>query len=145
MIEPGSTSQFSYTVPLERTVRHVLPESPEFQSVPDVFATAYMVGLLEWACMRHLDETGHVQEGQISVGTDIRVDHSAATLPGQTVTVDVVCTAVEGRMVSWDVTARDERDVITKGTHQRAVLDKERFLSGLAKKAEEVGVDPIQA
>lgn len=130
----------SYTVPTERTVPHLYPESAEFQTVPQVFATGYMVGLLEWACMRHLDEAGHVGEGQISVGTMINVDHSAATLPGQTVTVEVTCTDVEGRLVSWEVTARDERDVITRGTHQRAVLDRARFLAGLDRKAADVGL-----
>ncbi|MGA4507712.1 thioesterase family protein [Propionibacteriaceae bacterium G1746] len=143
MIEPGSTSTMTYTVPVQRTVPHLYPESDEFQTVPEVFATGYMVGLLEWACMRHLDETGHVTDEQISVGTDIRVNHTAATLPGQVVTVEVTCTSVDGRVVNWDVTARDERDVITAGTHQRAVLDRARFLGGLHKKATEVGVDPI--
>ncbi|MCT1458315.1 thioesterase family protein [Aestuariimicrobium sp. p3-SID1156] len=138
MIEPGSTSTFTYTVPLERTVPYLYPESEEFQTVPNVFATGYMVGLLEWACMRHLEESGHLEDGQISVGTHINVSHTAATLPGQVVTVDVTCTAVGARSVDWEVTARDERDEITSGTHQRAVLDKERFLSGLRKKSDQV-------
>lgn len=141
MIEPGSTSTFTYQVPIERTVPQLYPESAEFQTVPAVFATGYLVGLLEWACMRHLRESGHLSEGQVSVGTHINVSHAAATLPGQTVTVEVTCTGVEGRTVDWEVSARDERDVITSGTHQRAVLDRARFMAGLQKKAGAVGVD----
>lgn len=129
----------AYTVPIERTVPRLLPESPQFQTVPEVFATGYMVAMIEWACMRHLDEAHHLQPGQISVGTHIDASHTAATLPGQTVTVETTCTKVEPRTVEFEFVARDERDVITEGRHGRAVLDKERFLRGLRKKADEVG------
>ena len=141
MIEPGSTSTFEFTVPPTKVVPELYPEAPPFQTVPRVFATGYMVGLLEWACMNHLDEAGHLQPGQTSVGTHISVSHTAATLPGQVLTVEVTCTLVDGRTVEWDLTARDERDWITSGTHQRAVIDTERFVNGLRKKAAEVGLE----
>lgn len=140
MIEVGSTSTLTYMVSVERTVPHLYPESAEFGVMPQVFATGYLVGLLEWACMHHLTEAGHLTGEQISVGTHINVSHTAATVPGQTVTVEVTCTQVEGRLVEWDVTARDERDVITTGTHQRAVLDRGRFAGGVERKADGLGL-----
>lgn len=58
-LTPGVTLTFRYTVPENKTVPHVYPESPRFREMPEVFATAYMVGLLEWACIEamqpHLD------------------------------------------------------------------------------------------
>lgn len=141
MIEVGSTSTMTYQVPVERTVPRLLPESPQFQTVPNVFATGYMVALIEWACMEHLDEAHHLEHGQVSVGTHIDASHTAATLPGQTVTVETTCTKVDGRTVEFEFVARDERDVITTGRHERAVIDKERFLGGLRKKADAVGVE----
>ncbi|MGA4670184.1 thioesterase family protein [Propionibacteriaceae bacterium Y1923] len=140
MIDVGSTSTMTYTVPEQRTVPHLYPEAALFGEMPKVFATGYLVGLLEWACMQHLSEAGHVGDDEISVGTHINVSHVAATVPGQVVTVEVTCTKVEGRVVEWDVTARDERDVITTGTHQRAVLNRGRFTGGVERKAEELGL-----
>ena len=140
MIEVGSTSTLTYTVPVERTVPHLYPESAEFDVMPKVFATGYLVGLIEWACMHHLTEAGRVGPEEISVGTHINVSHTAATVPGQTVTVEVTCTKVEGRLVEWDISARDERDLITTGTHQRAVLDRGRFAAGVERKADDLGL-----
>lgn len=130
----------TYTVSEQRTVPHLFPESAEFDVMPKVFATGYMVGLLEWACMHHLTEVGHLSGEEISVGTHINVSHTAATVPGQTVTVEVTCTKIEGRMIEWAVTARDERDVIATGTHQRAVLNRGRFAGGVERKADELGL-----
>lgn len=140
MIHVGDRSTLSYVVPEQRTVPHLFPESGEFEVMPKVLATGYLVGLLEWACMQHLTEAGHLEDQQISVGTHVNVSHTAATVPGQLVTVEVTCTKVEGRLVEWDVVARDERDLISQGTHQRAVLDPARFAAGVGRKAEELGL-----
>ena len=48
-LQPGLTFSFAYQVPPSRTVPHLYPESHWFQSMPQVFATGYMVGLVEWA------------------------------------------------------------------------------------------------
>jgi fluoroacetyl-CoA thioesterase len=130
-MQPGITHRLQFRVPADKTVPHVYPESAIFREMPPVFATAYMVGLLEWGCMEAM--APHLDPGEQSVGTGIWVTHSAATPPGLTVTVEVTLTAVEGRRLRFDVTAHDGVDPIGRGTHERFVIDGARF----ARKAEE--------
>ena len=59
--------------------------------MPTVFATGFMVGLMEWTCLKVL--APHLEDGEGSLGVHIDVSHIAATVPGQTVTVDAECTA----------------------------------------------------
>lgn len=138
MLEIGDRHQFTYVVPADKTVPHLYPESPEFAATPPVFATGYMVGLLEWACMTHLHP--HLSEDQATVGIQIETTHTAATAPGMTVTVDVEVTAVSERRVSWKVTARDDVDPIGEGTHTRAIIARDRFMRAAAAKADSVGI-----
>ena len=132
-LSPGLTFDLSYRVPEEKTVPHVYPESALFQAMPRVFATAYLVGLFEWACMEAL--APHLEPGEQSVGVDIRVSHTAATPPGLTVNVRVQIQAVDGRRVTFRVSAHDGVEAIGEGTHQRAVIQTERFLQKVAQKA----------
>ena len=132
-LSPGLTFDLSYRVPEEKTVPHVYPESALFQAMPRVFATAYLVGLFEWACMEALEP--HLEPGEQSVGVDIRVSHTAATPPGLTVNVRVQIQAVDGRRVTFRVSAHDGVEAIGEGTHQRAVIQAERFLQKVAQKA----------
>lgn len=129
----GLTFEFSYRVPDHKTVNHVYPESPLFEAMPRVFATAYLVGLFEWACMELMQP--HLEPGEQSVGTDIRISHTAATPPGFVVTVRVLVEAVEGRKLSFRVSAHDGVESIGEGTHQRVVILSERFAEKVAKKA----------
>jgi len=131
-LSPGLTFDLSYRVPEEKTVPHVYPESALFQAMPRVFATAYLVGLFEWACMEALEP--HLEPGEQSVGVDIRVSHTAATPPGLTVNVRVQIQAVDGRRVTFRVSAHDGVELIGEGTHQRAVIQAERFLQKVAQK-----------
>ena len=130
---PGLTFEFGYRVPEQKTVPHVYPESPLFQAMPHVFATAYLVGLFEWACMEAMQP--HLEPGEQSVGVDIRISHTAATPPGLTVKVEVRVEAVEGRKLSFRVSAHDGLEAIGEGTHQRVLIQPERFLQKVAQKA----------
>ncbi|MCX8997860.1 thioesterase family protein [Rhizobiaceae bacterium BDR2-2] len=130
----GDTTVHSFTVTREKTVPFLYPESPEFQAIPEVFATGYMVGLMEWACILSLKPA--LEEGEGSLGTLIEVTHEAPTLPGQTVTVEATVASVDGRKVLWNVIARDELDIIGRGRIGRAVVVWDRFKAGLDKKAE---------
>ena len=133
-LKPGITHQLRYRVPLNRTVPHLLPESEEFSRMPSVLATGYMVGLIEWACIQavnpHLD-----WPREQTVGTGIDVSHVAATPSGMEVIISVRLVAVEGRKLSFEIEARDERDVISTGKHARFVIDAEKFNSRVAAKA----------
>ena len=95
-LQGGIESQFRFTIPPGKTVPALYPEAPEFQQMPEVFATGFLVGLLEWACIRainpHLD-----WPAEQSLGTHIDVSHEAATPPGLVVTVCVKLARVDGR------------------------------------------------
>ena len=130
-LRPGIRHTMAYAVPEHRTVPNLLPESADFAAMPQVLATGYMVGIIEWACMEALH--GHLDDGEITLGTHVDLSHVAPTLPGATVTVDVEVTAVERRTVTFDVVARDENAVISTGSHQRGVVDRARFESRLGR------------
>ncbi len=132
-LQPGLEYTHTYRVPENKTVPHLYPESELFQEMPKVFATGFMVGLMEWACMEAL--APHLEPGEGSVGTLINVTHTAATPPGMEVTVHVRCLEVDGQRTVWEIEARDEVDVIGKGTHERFCIDFDRFNARVAKKA----------
>lgn len=131
---PGIRYEHRYVVPVNKTVPALYPEVEEFRAMPEVFATGFLVGLLEWACIEainpHLDRP--VEQ---TVGTHINVSHSAATPPGLEVTVEVELTAVEGKKLVFRLRAHDGVDVISEGTHERFVINRERFDERLKAKA----------
>jgi len=137
-LRPGQTHSFSYTVPENKTVPYTYPESPEIAAMPKVFATGFMIVLMEWTCLQLL--VPHLDEGEGSVGTHVDVSHAAATPPGMTVRVDAECTAVDGRKVSFRVRAHDGVDLIGEGTHERAIVSWDSFRHRVAIKAQTAGV-----
>jgi fluoroacetyl-CoA thioesterase len=132
-LKPGMTHRFAYTVPENKTVPYTYPESPEIASMPKVFATGNMIILMEWTCTQLL--APHLDPGEGSLGVHVDVSHLAATLPGQTVTVDVECVEVAGPRVAFKVAAHDGIDKIGEGRHERFVVAWEKFNSRLANKA----------
>lgn len=141
-LKPGATAQFSYRVPAEKTVPHLYPEATEFREMPTVFATGFMVGLMEWTCMKVLEP--HLEEGEGSLGVRIDVSHIAATVPGQTVTVEAECTKVEGRRIYFRVRAHDGVDLIGEGHHERMVISWTRFVERVNEKAKLARVAQIE-
>lgn len=142
-LQPGARTQLVFAVPAEKTVPNLYPESADFRAMPQVFATGFMVGLMEWACLEVLRP--HLDPGEGSLGIHVNVSHSAATVPGQTVTVDAECTAVNGRRVAFKVTAHDGVEVIGAGSHERMVVPWDRFVSRVNDKAKRAGAAPIPA
>lgn len=124
-LQPGLTARLTYAVPPERTVPHLLPESAEFAALPGVLATGYLVGIVEWACMRAVNE--HLDDGEQTLGVHVDLSHSAPTLPGGTLTVSAELARVDGRQLTFTVTAADDLATVCQGTHQRAVIDRARF------------------
>lgn len=122
---PGLKHRFVYKVPENKTVPHLYPEAPQFQIMPDVLATGFMVGLLEWACIQLLEP--HMDEGEGSLGTHVDVSHQAATPPGLTITVDVEITGLRGPRAFFEVSAHDGIDLIGKGRHERFIVRWDRF------------------
>jgi fluoroacetyl-CoA thioesterase len=132
-LKPGIRYVHTFRVPPSKTVPALYPESDEFVAMPEVFATGFLVGFLEWACIKainpHLD-----WPREQSVGTHIDVSHEAATPPGLEVTAKVELIAVEGRKLVFAVEAHDGVDLISRGRHERFVIDRERFDAGLGAK-----------
>ena len=125
----GIEHTMTYVVPGNRTVPNLLPEASDFTTMPEVLATGYMVGIIEWACMEAIRD--HLDEGEISLGTHVNFSHQAPTMPGDTVTIEVKVIAVEKRAVTFEISARDSYNTISVGTHQRGVIGKEKFESRL--------------
>ncbi|HKA38299.1 MAG TPA: thioesterase family protein [Burkholderiales bacterium] len=134
-LKPGLTHQFKFKIPPSKTVPHLYPESQMFREMPEVLATGYMVGLVEWACIDALREHLDWPREQ-SLGTQVSLSHLAATPPGLTVTVDVRLDRVEGRKLSFSIAAHDGMDKITEGTHERVVIDSARFSAKVGEKAQ---------
>jgi len=132
---PGLKHSFSYKVPENKTVPYTYPESDIIANMPKVFATGFMIVLMEWACADLL--APHLDAGEGSVGTHVDVSHSAATLPGQTVTVDAELTEVKGRKLVFKVRAHDGIDPIGEGRHERVVVAWDRFNAKVAEKAKQ--------
>jgi fluoroacetyl-CoA thioesterase len=136
-LQPGLRFSFSFPVPANRTVPYLLPESPEFQAMPEVLASGYMVGIIEWACIQainpHLD-----WPREMTVGVGFQLSHVAATPPGLTVTIHVEVQKVEGRKLTLAIRAEDDVDLISEGIHERFVIDTARFNAKMAAKAEGV-------
>ncbi len=132
-LKSGLTHRFTYQVPAEKTVPHLYREAPEFQTMPEVLATGFMVGLMEWTCIQLL--APHLDAGEGSLGTHIDVNHTAATPAGLKVTVDAECTGVSGRRASFRVCAHDGVDLIGEGRHERAIVAWDRFNAKVAEKA----------
>lgn len=132
-LKVGLTHTHKFRVPENKTVPHLYPESKAFQEMPKVFATGFMVGLMEWACIEAM--APHMDPGEGSVGTLINVTHTAATPPGMEVTVQVRCIGVEGRRTVWEIEAKDEVEAIGKGTHERFSVDFAKFNARIARKA----------
>ncbi len=136
-LKPGLRHTFSYTVPDEKTVPHIYRESPEMQAMPRVFATGYMVALMEWTCVQLL--APHLDEGEGSLGVHVDVSHTAATPVGFTVTVEAELTGIEGRKAWFHVRAHDGVDLIGEGRHGRFIVEWERFERRVAEKAAQHG------
>ena len=130
---PGIEHELRFTVPLEKTVPYLYPEAPEFVAMPEVFATGFMVGLIEWACIQAI--APYLDDGELSLGTRVDLSHDAATPPGMEVVARVRLEGIEGRRLIFSAQAHDERDAICSGTHERFLVDRARFVAGVARKA----------
>lgn len=92
----------------------------------DVFATPMMIALMEKASCVAIES--NLDEGMTTVGTMVNIEHVSATPVGMEVTVESTVTAVDGRKISFEVVAFDEVGVIGKGTHDRFMVNSEKFM-----------------
>jgi fluoroacetyl-CoA thioesterase len=111
----------------------LFPESDTSAIRPEVFATGFLVGFLELACVEliipHLD-----WPNEQAVGTRIDVTHQAATPAGLEVTATVELVEVNGRKLTFHVQAHDGVDLISHGYHERTIINKQQFMDKTLKK-----------
>lgn len=125
-LKAGIEHELRFRIPETKTVPALYPESAEFQAMPRVFATGFMIGLIEWACIEAVNP--HIDwPKEQTVGIGINVDHTAATPPGLEVCAHVKLNRIEGRRLLFDCKLNDGIDIISKGTHERFVIDAEKF------------------
>jgi predicted thioesterase len=98
-----------------------------------VYATPELVRDIEHTCRDLLLE--HADAGEDSVGMAIAVTHQAPTLLGMEVEITATVKAVEGRKVTFDITAKDELEPIASGSHTRFVVDVKKTIERLEAKA----------
>jgi fluoroacetyl-CoA thioesterase len=95
---------------------------------PQVFATTRMIALMELASSRLLQPLLH--EGEMSVGAHVDVSHTAATPIGARVIATATYCGRDAKLFVFDVIAHDPAGEIGRGTHKRAIISKNRLVSG---------------
>ena len=100
--------------------------------LPEVFATPMMILAMENAALNAIRE--FLDPGESAVGTAVDIRHLAATPVGYNVTAEAEVTKVDGWHITFNVSARDDKEAIGTGTHERAVIDRRRFDARLAAK-----------
>lgn len=122
--------------------RHTVPEIdatwPGFRDMPPVLATAIMIGFVEQTCVEALRP--YLPAQQRTVGTHVDVSHVAATPVGMTITAEIELVAVDGKALRFRVRCSDEAGLIGEGTHERAIVDFEKFSKRVAEKREKFRV-----
>jgi predicted thioesterase len=98
-----------------------------------VYGTPYLVRDIEMTCRQLILD--HGDPGEDSVGTDVAIKHLAPTLLGMSVEITVTVAAVEGRKVTFEISAKDNMDQICAGTHGRFVVDVNKTVERLKAKA----------
>ena len=119
MIDVGTTNEMTWTVALEHLA------SAFGSGLVDALATPVLVGFCE-ECARTMVDP-HLTSGQKTVGTSIRLDHLAATPLGMCVSVTAKLIDIDRRRLRFEIEARDEIEPVGRATHERFIIDSDRF------------------
>jgi len=131
-LKPGLRHTQTLRVDAGLTVPAVSPAFTGFTDMPPVFATAFLVGFVEWTCIEALRPC--LPAGARTVGVHVDLSHIAATPVGMQVSAEVELIAVQGRQLRFRVLCRDDADLICEGHHERALVDFERFMARMQSK-----------
>lgn len=133
-LKPGLTVELKFKVPENKTVPFLYPEFEEGHVMPKVFATGFLLGLYEFTCIKAL-KTHLDWPTEQTVGIGMNMTHAAATPAGMTVTVKGKLDKVEGRKLTFKLEAFDDAEKVSEATHERYVIDAEKFNAAIGKKA----------
>jgi len=123
---PGIEGRYAMRVVSEHLVSFRKPGTPA------VLATPWLLHAMEMAAYEAI--LTHFDQGEASEGVGFQFEHLAPTPAGETIVASARITAVEGQRITLDIEARDSRELVARGTHVRAVIDRERFKKRLEKK-----------
>lgn len=126
-LQAGMTHQITLKTTPEHSARNFYP------NLPDVFATPLLGGYMERVAAELIDE--HLEAGQQSVGISMNLKHLAATPLGMEIRITAIITAIEGRKLTFSLEAFDELEKIGEATHERFIIQTEKFNSRVADKA----------
>ena len=126
-LAPGLTGRAELIVSDEHTAPRV------GSGLVHVLATPVMINLFEAAALDAVDQ--HLPSGYQSLGTILNVRHIAATPVGMRVRATAEIVKIEGRTVFLKVKAEDEKELIGDGTHERVIVNVEKFSQRVAKKS----------
>ena len=122
---------------LEQVVTPEMSAARVGSGLVDVLATPMMISLIEQTCNESV--LSHLDEGQGTVGTLVNVTHTAATPIGMRVWCDSELVEVDRRRLVFHVKAYDECGLIGEGTHERFIIDTEKFTAKVKEKMSAVG------
>ncbi len=126
VIKIGMSAERHLTVTPDRTVRHVIP------AMPAVFGTPMMIMEMEMASGDAV--RGYLQPGWVTVGTEVDIRHLGAAAVGAVIRTTARVTAVERRVIRFEVEAFDGARRIGEGRHARGLVNLEAFNKRLAAK-----------
>ncbi len=116
---------------IKHTVTEVVTQNKTAATVGSgllpVYATPAMIALMEKCASECV--APYIEEGKSSVGTMLNVKHLAASPVGITITCTATLTGVDGRRLAFALEAYDEKGLIGEGTHERFIIDIDRFMS----------------
>jgi fluoroacetyl-CoA thioesterase len=131
--EPNATGTAELIVQQTDCASDLKVNNAPDETFPAVFATTRMIALMEMAGARVLKP--FLQSGEMSVGVTVDIIHSAATPIGAKVTATATYRGRDGKLFVFDVIVHDLAGEVGRGTHKRAIISRERLLTGAAKRA----------
>jgi fluoroacetyl-CoA thioesterase len=131
-LEPNATGTAALVVQQSDCASDLKVGNASDEKFPAVFATTRMIALMEMAGARVLKPLLH--EDEMSVGVTVDIIHSAATPIGAKVTATATYRGRDGKLFVFDVVAHDPAGEIGRGTHKRAIISRERLMTGAAKR-----------
>lgn len=129
-LEIGTQATIEFEVKASDLAKN-LQISPE-DDFPEVFATARLTALMECASAKIL--IPFYKQGEFSVGVDVNLKHLAPTLQGDTVKATATFVGMEGKLYKFEVEAFDSAGKVGQCTHTRAIVEKQRLMSGANKR-----------
>ena len=130
---PGVAHSLSLQVNDRLLATAFTPHYPGFADLPPVFATAFLVGFMEWACIEALRP--YLLDGENTIGTHVYLNHVARAPMGMRVTARVELIEVKDRVLRFRIDCYDDCGLIGSGYHERTAIDTARLMDKVRQKA----------